>query len=96
MSLAHTIIGTGLLVGGSLGGIVGLARGCAQIGDYEPLLVARMDCNRGFRNEISCRKIDLLMTEQHQKVAGWYVAGLAAIGLAYAGYKIRERGSPLQ
>ncbi len=96
MSLVHNIIGTGLLVGGSLGGIAGLAYGCAQIGDYGPLLVARMDCNGGYKRESTCNKVDLLMNEQHQKVAGWNGLGLTALAVAYTGYKIRERGSPSQ
>ncbi len=93
-SIAYNVLGTGLLVCGGLGGMAGLARGCAQIGDYEPLLIARMDCNRGYRSERTCNQVGLLMTKQHQKVAGWSGAGLAGMALAYAGYKIRERGSP--
>lgn len=96
MSLAHTIIGTGLLVGGSIVGLGGLANGCGHVGDYEPLIYAQMNCGQGLRNETYCNKLDLLVAEQNKKVASWAGLGLAGLALAYAGYKIRERGSPLQ
>ena len=96
MSLVHNIIGTRMLVGGSIVGLGGLANSCGYVGDYESLFYDQMDCGQGLRNENYCNKLKLRMAEQNKKVASWAGLGLAGLALAYAGYKIRERGSPSQ
>ncbi|MEK6969701.1 MAG: hypothetical protein AABW48_04700 [Nanoarchaeota archaeon] len=96
MSLVHNIVGTGLLVGGGIAGFAGLAQSCNYSADYEPLLYAQIECNRGLNSKPYCDKTQLQVAEQNKKVASWAGLGLAGLALAYAGYKIRERGSPSQ
>lgn len=96
MSLVHNLVGTGMLIGGSIVGFGGLARSCSDFADYEPLIYAQIDCGQGFNSELYCNKVNLQIAEQHKKVASWAGLGLAGLVLVYAGYKIRERGSPSQ